>query len=208
MKCAWKQIMLVASSVIPSTALAQEMNASAAPLAALPADGVPAAGPHEILAALAITAAATVVLLAIAKANDFRRKREERAVDLTARISTALLEHPAFFRSSVAPTVELPLWGGSPARIIMTGDAPSPELARTALRLTRDAASRVRSDFTIENRIAVAPASAGPGADATGDVRWPHRAVDALKTVSSMVGVTAGVVLLKYALAIEQLNLK
>ncbi len=208
MKWAWTEIMIVALSVIPRVGMAQGVDSPTAPLVALPADGAPATGAHPILAAFVIAAVASAVLLAIAKLNDFRRGREDRVVDLTVRISTALLEHPVFFRSSVIPTVTLPLWRGAPARITMTGNVPSPELARTAMRLARDAASQSSSAFTIENRMAVVPLPAGPAGDASGDAKRTRRVGDALKTASSVVGVAAGLVLLKYAFVLDHFNFK
>ena len=208
MKWVWTQLVIVVLGVVPRVARAQGMNPPMTSLLTLPADSAPSAGPHGAIALLILTAVATVVLLAIAKVSDFRRKREEQTAELEVRISTALLEHPAFFRSSVAPTVRLPFWRGSPATITLTGNAPSSELTQAALRLSTQAASWVRPDFTIENRIVVAPASGRPAAEAKGDMVMAKRFVGALKTLTSIVGVMAGIFLLKYAFLVEHLNLK
>jgi hypothetical protein len=208
MKWVWTQLVIVVLGVVPRVARAQGMNPPMTSLLTLPADSAPSAGPHGAIALLILTAVATVVLLAIAKASDFRRKREDQTAELEVRISTALLEHPAFFRSSVVPRVRIPFWRGSPATITMAGDVPSSELAQTALRLATQAASWVRSDFTIENRIIVATASGHAAPEAKGDVVMAKRFVSALKTLTSIVGVMTGIVLLKYAFLVEHLNLK
>jgi hypothetical protein len=90
----------------------------------------------------------------------------------------------------------------------LTGNVPSSELRQTALHLATQAASWVRSDFTIENRIVVALASGRPAAEAKGDVVMAKRFVGALKALTSIVGVMTGIVLLKYAFLFEHLNLK
>ena len=132
---------------------------------------------------LIVTVVTTAVLLlvAIAKISDLRRKREEQTVELEAGISAELLEYEGFFRSSVGPTVHIPFWRGSPAAISMDGAAPSLRLAQTAIHLATEAASRVRPDFTIENRIVVLPAAASHPADVKGDMEMANRFAGALK---------------------------
>ena len=209
MKWVWTQLAIVVLSVVPRVARAQGMKPPATSLLAIPADSVPSAGPHGALALLVLIAVATLVLLVIAKLSDFRRKREEQAAELEVRISTALLEHPVFFRSSVAPTVRLPFWRGSPATIIMAGNVPSSEWAQTALRLATQAASWVRPDFTIENRIVVTSTSGRParrGERRCGNGEAFRRC--AQDPDVQIVGIVTGIVLLKYAFLVEHLNLK
>ncbi len=207
MKRTWAQLGVLALAIAPRMASAQGVKPPATALLAVPVDQMPSAGSHQALAALILTVAATAVLLGIAKVNDFRRKREDQAVDLTVRISTALLEHPGFFRSSVGPTVHVPFWGGSPARITMTGEAGSPALAHTALRLATEAASRVRSDFTVENRMSVGSFPGYAMGERKGDASMAYRVVRALKTMTAFVGIMAGIALVKYAFVVEHLNI-
>jgi len=209
MKWVWAQVViLVLTVVVPRVARAQGMNPPVTSLLAPATDSMPSGGAHGAIVLLILTAVATVVLLAIAKASDFRRKREEQTAELEVRISTALLEHPAFFRSSVIPTVRIPFWRGSPATITLTGNVPSSELTQTALHLAMQAASWARPDFTVENRIVVAPVAGRPAAEAKGDAVMAKRFVGGLKTLTSIVGVMAGIFLLKYAFLVEHLNLK
>jgi hypothetical protein len=50
-----------------------------------------------------------------------------------------------------------PLWRGSPATIEVAGQVPSPQARETTLRIVRAEAGRIRSDFQIEDRLAVVP---------------------------------------------------
>lgn len=206
MKRNFARLGVLALGLIPRVASAQGVK-PAGMLLAVPVNQVSSTS-HPAVAALLITAVATIVLLLIAKMNDFRRKREEQAVDLTVQISTALLERPEFFRSSVGPTVRVPFWGGSPARITMTGEVASPALAHAALRLATEAASRVRSDFTVENRISVHSLPGYARDERQGEPSMAYRVVQSLKAMSVFVGIMAGITLIKYAFVVEHINIR
>jgi hypothetical protein len=47
------------------------------------------------------------------------------------------------------------MWSGTPAVIDVTGEVPSQEVREASLRIIRAEASRVRSDFTIVDRMSV-----------------------------------------------------
>lgn len=181
MKWLWAHIVIVAVALAPRLARAQSVNPPVTSLLTLPADSVSSGGPNGALALLIVTIVTTAVLVAIAKISDLRRKREEQTVELEAGISAELLEHEGFFRSCVGPTVHIPFWRGSPAAISMDGAAPSLRLAQTAIHLATEAASRVRPDFTIENRIVVLPAAASHPADVKRDMEMANRFAGALK---------------------------
>ena len=136
----------------------------------------------QVLAGLAVIVVMAAVLIAIAKTVDFRRQRADQVVALDAQIRSALIEDPAFIDSAVAPTVHIPFWRGSPARIVMRGPVPSPYLEERALRLAAAAAARMRPDYIIENGLTVAPSStsrdaASPSGPERGEVadRRPRR---------------------------------
>jgi len=61
---------------------------------------------------------------------------------------------------SVTPTVQVPFWKGSPARIELHGEVPSAPTRQAALRIAAQEASRVRPDFEISDRIAEVPVPA------------------------------------------------
>jgi hypothetical protein len=106
-----------------------------------------------------------VIVGALVKTLDLKRKREAEALHLQAQISDALLRETALFGLPVTPTAHAPLWSGSPVTIELAGQVPTPELRDSVLRIAKEEAGRVRQDFRIEDRIGVVPAmqpAAGP----------------------------------------------
>jgi hypothetical protein len=53
---------------------------------------------------------------------------------------------------------------GSPATIEVSGQVPTPELRKAALRIVEAEASRVRPDVRIEDRLEIAPSTASRAA--------------------------------------------
>lgn len=96
------------------------------------------------------------VLLGLAvKLYDLKRKRDEEAVAAQARVSDALLMDPTLGGLPLTPTAHVPLWKGSPLVVDITGAVPRTELRDAALDLARREVARGRSDFRIEDHIAV-----------------------------------------------------
>ena len=207
MKRIWTHLLFVAMGLVPQVAGAQDLNPSATVPLGGPAAGVPLSGPHPVLASFILVVGATLVFLAIGKAHDFWSKRKEQAADLETRVNGALFEHVVFLRSSVAPTIRVPFWTGSPVAVSMRGEVPSSQLAQSALRLAEEAVSRVRSDYSIENRMTVTPSSSNRVIGAKGESHMVGRLVGALKTLVSVVGVLAGVTLIRFAYVMEHLTL-
>ena len=128
---------------------------SVTPPAPIPGESAGGGGPWLI--ALVLAAALVAILVVTVKMLDHKRKRETETVSLQAQIADALLRDPAVFRLSIIPTARIPLWRGTPATIEVRGEVPTPELRQAILRLVEQEASRVRSDFRIEDRIMVLP---------------------------------------------------
>ena len=106
-----------------------------------------------------------IVLLGIAvKLYDLKRKREDEAIAAQARVSDALLMDAALAGLPLTPTAYLPLWKGSPLVVEITGAVPRPELREAAVDVAKREMGRSRSDFRIEDRIAVDPAGIGHAA--------------------------------------------
>jgi len=106
-----------------------------------------------------------VVLLGVAvKLYDLKRKREDEAVAAQARISDALLMDANLAGLPLTPTAHLPLWRGTPLVVEITGAVPRPELREAAVDVAKREIGRSRSDFQIEDRIAVDPAPLGHAA--------------------------------------------
>ena len=205
MKSIWTKLLLVSLTLVPRLARAQGVYPTPASLVGAPAASMPF-GQHEALATLILLVVSVLLLLAIGKAFDFRQRREEERVNLETRIGDALLDHPVFVRSSVRPTVRIPFWRGSPATVEMVGEVPSAQLEQSALRIAAQAASRVRSDVALKNHMVVAQTSNTRATGAKGEPQMAHRLVNAFKTVTTVVGVMTGVLLIKYAILIEHLN--
>jgi hypothetical protein len=97
-----------------------------------------------------------VVLLGVAvKLYDLKRKREEEAVAAQARVSDALLMDSTLAGLPLTPTAHLPLWKGSPLVVEIKGAVPRAELRDAAVDLAKREMGRSRSDFRIEDHIAV-----------------------------------------------------
>src|SRR5438876_2032641 len=107
----------------------------------------------------AFMVAALVVVLLIAvgvmvKLYDLRRKREDEAVALQARLSDALLAEPSLGSLPLVPTVRIPM-RGSPVTIEIVGTVPRPELRQAAIDfVVREAARSVKS-YRVEDRISI-----------------------------------------------------
>ena len=126
--------------------------AQTAPTSSPGSDG----GGSAIAMVVIIVAALAIVGLGV-KLYDLRRKRESEAVQLQAQISDALMREQLLSGVPIMATAHAPLWRRSPATIEVAGQVPSPLARETALRIVRTEAGRIRSDFQIEDRIAVVP---------------------------------------------------
>ena len=126
MKWTWIQVGAIyltgTLGLVTRVARAQGINPTDTSLPAVPTVGEPASG----VAMLVFLAVTTAVLVAIIKVNEFRSKREDEAIALQIRIDDALLAVPGLINSSVAPTVRIPFWRGSPARIEQSGGRRRP----------------------------------------------------------------------------------
>jgi hypothetical protein len=140
----------------PSTPAAPPMGGVAAPP---PAGGAAGGGSSAVAVVLVVVGLLVAVGVGV-KLYDLKRKREAEAVHLQAQISDALLRDQSLFGLPITPTARVPLWTGSPATIEVAGQVPSAEVRETALRIIRSEAARIRSDFEIEDRLAVVSAMA------------------------------------------------
>jgi hypothetical protein len=151
----WLGILLLLAS--PALAGAQAGPPAVPP----PAAGAPAGdtGSGGTTAIIILVVAAIALIAGIAKAVDMRRKREEQTLELQSQIAEALLREPGI-GVSVTPTVHIPTWKGSPARITLSGVAPNPRSRQAAMRIAAQEASRVRPDYELDDRMTEAAAAA------------------------------------------------
>ena len=144
------------SGLAAALAFVREAVAQAPPTPVSPAPGAAASGDNSgILMALALMGALLLIVGIGVKFWDMKRKREAEAVHLQSQISDALLREQDFFGLAITPTVHAGLRRGTPMTIEVTGQAPSESVRDAALRIVRDEASRVRSDFDVVDRIQV-----------------------------------------------------
>jgi hypothetical protein len=125
-----------------------------------PVTGGEPASPGSGLAVIGLIVLLLVILGAAVRFHDLRRRREEAAMGLQARISDALLVEPALAGLPVTPTVSVPLLKRTPVKIDVAGTVPSPELRDHALRLVERVAAEAGREVLIEDRLLVSPTMA------------------------------------------------
>jgi len=104
--------------------------------------------------------AVLVVLGALIKMLDLKRKRDSEAVVVQARISDAVLRDPRLFSLPITPTAHVPLWKGTPVTVEVAGQVPSDDLREAAIGLIEREASQLGPEVRIESRIGVVPTMA------------------------------------------------
>jgi hypothetical protein len=116
----------------------------------------PSAGPKGVGATVGVVilvVAALLILGALVKILDLKRKRESEALVVQARISDSVLHDRTLFSLPITPTAHVPLWKGSPVTIEVAGQVPSDDLRQTALRVVEREVAHLRPDVRIESRI-------------------------------------------------------
>ncbi len=151
--------MLGAASALLTTAAAAWAQVSPTPV---PSPTLPPGPSPEVTSgtgAILIAAVVIVLLLAVGvmvKLYDLRRKREDEAVALQARISDALMSEPFLAAFPLAPTVRIPM-RGSPATIEIVGSVPRPEHRQAAVDLVVREAARSCKSYRVDSRISIDP---------------------------------------------------
>jgi hypothetical protein len=144
--------------IVTSLAWAQTAAPSpspAMPVAPPPAAGATGAGGGAVLVGVLI---ALFVIIGVAvKMYDWKRKRDEEAMYLQARIADALLLDPSLAALPVAATVHAPFGRRSPVRIEVTGQVPAPTLRDAVLNIVNAEASRSGLEFSVDEHLTVRP---------------------------------------------------
>jgi len=104
--------------------------------------------------------AVLVVLGALIKMLDLKRKRDTEAVVVQARISDAVLRDPRLFSLPITPTAHVPLWKGTPVTVEVAGQVPSDDLRAAAIGLIEREAAQLGPEVRVESRIGVVPTMA------------------------------------------------
>ena len=128
-----------------------------------PTPGVPADARHDVIdvgTGFVLVSAIILLLLLVGvgvKLYDLKRKRERDAAALQARMSDALMVDPILSPFPLTPTVRIPLWGGKPVMIEVSGVVPGAGLRQAAVDLALREALRHGRTCRLVDRIAVDP---------------------------------------------------
>jgi hypothetical protein len=149
----------IVTSRLLATALGLFTAALAEAQTATPPVGVPAAngaggGASGLFVFLGVMVVLFAVVAVIVKMMDRRRKRNEEAVQLQARIADAMLLDPMLGKLALTASVTAPL-SGSPLAVEVHGEAPSPEIRDEALRLVIREATASALPFHVQDRVTV-----------------------------------------------------
>ena len=198
MKRAGIELSIISAGLLPSLAGAQELSSSSA--------SPSVSGAHGIVAAALVVAATMLVMLAIAKLNDLRIRRQERLLDLEAHVRDALLECRELGRVHVWPVVRASSWNGGPLTVELYGKVPSAQLENVACRIAADVAARRGAEARIENRMSGKLAPEKRAEAPRGEMPMAGRFVNAMKSVGPVVGMLVAVALVRLAMVVEQLH--
>ena len=104
-----------------------------------------------------LVAAATIVLIIgiLGTLFEVKDKRAAEAIAVQGEIVDALLRERVLNGLSLTPTARARLWRGSPVIVRVTGEVPSRELRRVALRAAERGAAKLLVRVRIKSRIRV-----------------------------------------------------
>jgi hypothetical protein len=104
---------------------------------------------------LAIVAIFLAVLISGIRLYDMKRRQEESAMILQAKLSDALLLEPSLSDYPITATVHVPLRRRARVMVDIAGSVPSPELRRAALDIVRRETAGIGREVRIEDRMIV-----------------------------------------------------
>lgn len=106
---------------------------------------------------LGLGVAMLAILIFAVKIFDLKRKREDQAAGIQAKLSDALLSDRALSGLAVTPTARFPLWTPWPVTVDVAGQVPTPELRDQAIHLVERQMAASGIDFHVMDRLAVVP---------------------------------------------------
>ena len=150
--------LLAAAPGLFTAALAEAQTAT--PPVSAPAATGGAGGASGLFVFLGVMVVLFAVVAVVVKTMDRRRKRNEEAVQLQARIADAMLLNPVLGKLALTASVTAPL-SASQMVVEIHGEAPSPAIRDEALRLVIREATVSDLPFHVEDRMTVgAPGAA------------------------------------------------
>src|SRR5262245_7527622 len=149
---------IIATSLGSGVAYAQAPSPRPTPMTPAPSAAATSDPTGWILASVLVLGL-LVIIGALVKLYDLRRKREAESVHLQAQISDARLRDPNLFGLPVAATAHAPLWSGTPVTVELTGEVPDESAREAVRRITDSEARRIRPDVEIRDRMALREAA-------------------------------------------------
>ncbi len=146
----------LSSCLLAWLSIPAEVWAQSPGIQAPPTTPVPTAQGGAVGIVVAVVALCLAIGIAV-KLYDLRRKRDEGAVFLQARISNAVQLDSSLATLPVSVFARAPLWRRSPAVVEIIGTVPTPELRDAVVRLVRRELSQCRPDARTEDRVVVDP---------------------------------------------------
>jgi len=133
-----------------------------APVLALASTTVPPSAPAAPNAAagavVAVVILGLLVLIGVAvKLVDLKRKHEDEAAALQARVTDALMMDRALSGLALTPVVQVPLRRNALATVSIRGIVPAPELRESALQLVMRTMEQSGTSCRVEDHILVDP---------------------------------------------------
>ena len=148
---------LASTLALVRRALAQGTTVPPAIPVPMPSDGSAATQAGVVIG---LVVAGIVLVVAMAKIFDLRRKREAEAVAIQGRIADVLLSEASLARLPVAVTVHVPLLRGGPAEAEVRGEVPTQEARQAVMRLVEREMAGLRATYQLADRLMVLPTTA------------------------------------------------
>jgi len=92
------------------------------------------------------------------KVIDRKRRREEEAVLVQAKVSDALLTDPTVNSLPVTVTAHAPFWNGSPITVDVVGRVARPDQREAVIRRVTREVETIRPDYRLVDRLGIEPA--------------------------------------------------
>jgi hypothetical protein len=151
-------LVAVTAASVTDWVLAQTATTPTTPPLTAPVEA-PASG-YGGLILLALVAVSLTALIMAIRLYDMKRRQEESAMILQAKLSDALLLDPSLSEYPITATVHVPMRQRSRVTVDIAGSVPSPELRGAALQIVKRQTAGLRREVRIEDRMIVNPAVA------------------------------------------------
>ena len=113
-------------------------------------------GTTDVIVLIGLLVVVLVALGTGVRLYDLQRRREQRAMEVQARLSDAFLLG-SLSGMAITPTVHAPFWSRGPFTIDLAGSVPTPQMRSAAIELVRRTTSGIPQEVHIEDRMLVNP---------------------------------------------------